>query len=418
MKQIIKQVIIYSLLFFVTTPAFPQWKIKKSFKLEGLNTLDNVTFYKNSLGLVINQEACLVIDISDSAKLIRTGRYAEKVFFINDSTYIITAFGNTFSKSTDYGKTWDFRYKINISGDTLPMTFAVFNYFWSDGHALSVVRGSDTCLDIYLSSNYGDTWEIRPCVFTGDSFTGSIVIGRNSIREFGDSIYAAFGYPSNNQLWKFKNYGNEIEVIDLPVKKNVTAFYGFKSPKEGIVKSFDSFYKTADGFTNLSPIYPTSFGTPAFLFGITYCPPSAANPKGYYVGYNSDFLLINEDDGDGEWEAISDEYFSYIDFKDNTFGVGIINYNEIVYLVENSTSIKEIEGKSTISIYPNPTQSELFVKDIFAGAEYKIFNSLGAEVLSGVYNGNAISVSDLASGIYIIQIIKEREVFQARFVKE
>ncbi|MCO6494404.1 MAG: T9SS type A sorting domain-containing protein [Bacteroidetes bacterium] len=31
---------------------------------------------------------------------------------------------------------------------------------------------------------------------------------------------------------------------------------------------------------------------------------------------------------------------------------------------------------------------------------------------------NHISISDLASGIYLIQVQKEREVFQARFVKE
>ncbi|MCO6494402.1 MAG: T9SS type A sorting domain-containing protein [Bacteroidetes bacterium] len=53
-----------------------------------------------------------------------------------------------------------------------------------------------------------------------------------------------------------------------------------------------------------------------------------------------------------------------------------------------------------------------------SNSEYKILNSLGAEVLSGVYKGNSISVSDLVSGIYLIQINKEREVFQARFMKE
>ncbi|MBX2985529.1 MAG: T9SS type A sorting domain-containing protein [Bacteroidia bacterium] len=69
-------------------------------------------------------------------------------------------------------------------------------------------------------------------------------------------------------------------------------------------------------------------------------------------------------------------------------------------------------------VYPNPTQTEIFFKEIQPNSEYEILNSLGAEVLSGVYKGNSISVSDLVSGIYLIQINKEREVFQARFVKE
>ncbi|MCZ2129580.1 MAG: T9SS type A sorting domain-containing protein [Bacteroidia bacterium] len=69
-------------------------------------------------------------------------------------------------------------------------------------------------------------------------------------------------------------------------------------------------------------------------------------------------------------------------------------------------------------VYPNPTQTEIFFKEIQPNSEYKILNSLGAEVLSGVYNGNSISVSDLVSGIYLIQVQKESEVFQARFVKE
>ncbi|MBX2985527.1 MAG: T9SS type A sorting domain-containing protein [Bacteroidia bacterium] len=49
---------------------------------------------------------------------------------------------------------------------------------------------------------------------------------------------------------------------------------------------------------------------------------------------------------------------------------------------------------------------------------WKIQTWSGETVFSSKNTSKSISVSHLASGIYLIQVQKESEVFQARFVKE
>jgi len=71
-----------------------------------------------------------------------------------------------------------------------------------------------------------------------------------------------------------------------------------------------------------------------------------------------------------------------------------------------------------LKIYPNPTQSELFVEGITVGSSYKITSVTGAEVLNGNFDGNPISVLGLSQGFYIIQFLNEGQVYQTRFIKE
>ncbi|MCK9480274.1 MAG: T9SS type A sorting domain-containing protein [Bacteroidia bacterium] len=71
-----------------------------------------------------------------------------------------------------------------------------------------------------------------------------------------------------------------------------------------------------------------------------------------------------------------------------------------------------------LKIYPNPAQTELFLQEIPLHSAYRILNVVGAEVTKGVYEGNAIPVSALPQGVYLLQIQTQEQVWQARFVKE
>jgi hypothetical protein len=77
-----------------------------------------------------------------------------------------------------------------------------------------------------------------------------------------------------------------------------------------------------------------------------------------------------------------------------------------------STGVNEIiNGKTAISVFPNPGNGKLFVKHSFENMalEYELFNVLGAKVA----NGNVSEEIDLnvsQSGIYELKIKKGAEV--------
>jgi hypothetical protein len=68
------------------------------------------------------------------------------------------------------------------------------------------------------------------------------------------------------------------------------------------------------------------------------------------------------------------------------------------------------------SVYPVPTENELMVPAAFSNSTYTIFNSSGQQVKQGTLSHTNIDVSQLTSGVYILQISDEAQIQQARFV--
>ena len=72
--------------------------------------------------------------------------------------------------------------------------------------------------------------------------------------------------------------------------------------------------------------------------------------------------------------------------------------------------------QEAITMYPNPTDSEVRFKNIVQSYEASIFNMLGQRVKTDFIDGtnNAIDVSNLSNGAYFIRL-NEGLVF--RFIK-
>jgi agmatine/peptidylarginine deiminase len=66
-----------------------------------------------------------------------------------------------------------------------------------------------------------------------------------------------------------------------------------------------------------------------------------------------------------------------------------------------------------ISVYPNPTRGNLFVKGIKTGAEFSVYNTSGIEIKSGKITGKhpVLKLSGFPSGLYFIKIQSENGTF-------
>ena len=77
------------------------------------------------------------------------------------------------------------------------------------------------------------------------------------------------------------------------------------------------------------------------------------------------------------------------------------------------------EMNSTISIYPNPTNSTVVIQlDYAKDFTYKLFNTEGKLLLNGKVDSNEISLHELAKGAYIIHVCNAETSYISRIIKQ
>jgi hypothetical protein len=82
-----------------------------------------------------------------------------------------------------------------------------------------------------------------------------------------------------------------------------------------------------------------------------------------------------------------------------------------VSLPENSNR------NNSITLYPNPASSRIFIKGDLRNSNYEIFNITGQLVRNGTINETGIDIHSFQPGIYLFKLRNEKGVFTARFVK-
>ena len=75
-------------------------------------------------------------------------------------------------------------------------------------------------------------------------------------------------------------------------------------------------------------------------------------------------------------------------------------------------------NQTDILIYPNPVITTLYVKNISAKANYKIYSAGGRLLTSGIILNNAVNVSNLISGVYMIEIEDIQGNAMKKFIKK
>lgn len=83
-----------------------------------------------------------------------------------------------------------------------------------------------------------------------------------------------------------------------------------------------------------------------------------------------------------------------------------------------AVSVKEINKTAKqITLWPNPTNTELHIGDIKSGS-VSIYDITGKQVLYTTVNNNAINVSQLPVGTYILQVFDGQQTHYGKFVKQ
>lgn len=98
-------------------------------------------------------------------------------------------------------------------------------------------------------------------------------------------------------------------------------------------------------------------------------------------------------------------------------GTGVTAQTVEVNQAEGETSVNEVEN-TIISIYPNPTNTTLFISNIGQKATISIFDLQGKLIYNKPIINNQLDISKLSSGEYTLQIICDNRVITKKLIKK
>ena len=107
-----------------------------------------------------------------------------------------------------------------------------------------------------------------------------------------------------------------------------------------------------------------------------------------------------------------------------TSSCGSFTYGQVEdYTVNISLTARMDETASnntlSFSLYPNPVSGdELNISNLDVASEYVIYNMMGQELIKGKIENDAINVSSLSVGTYLIQVSNENGSTSKRFIKQ
>lgn len=96
------------------------------------------------------------------------------------------------------------------------------------------------------------------------------------------------------------------------------------------------------------------------------------------------------------------------------------NINEILMVTEGETLSVESTITTDLILYPNPTKRMLNLNTTFSfeNAVYSVFDMTRRRVLNDKFNSNAIDVSALSTGNYILRVIDNGVIKTQKFIKQ
>ncbi len=112
----------------------------------------------------------------------------------------------------------------------------------------------------------------------------------------------------------------------------------------------------------------------------------------------------------------ADEVYVAENPSGNEFSIPSLIYSSDIVSVQESKG----QVKNDLVVYPNPAKDQILVHSSnFRNAPYVVFDITGQAVLNGSLGSevNALDISNLANGVYVLQVENNGERFVKQFVK-
>lgn len=336
----------------------------KTFTSVFVNSMDEYSYSINSF--YFKDKACYVYSsgLFGSALFKTTNDFNSWELIEDESEDLFFGIINIINDSTGFYDKYEYYSDdhkmvkfINFEKDTI-ITFdglKIYNRYFLNENIGFLCYYYDTLPDIkYIAKtiNGGMNWT--------NVFSDSVQIVK-SFSFISDSIGYALLY--SNSLLKTTNAGNSWDFLGLITKKNINDLKFLNENLAYALVNSESVLKTTDG-------------------ALTWTTENIGFAKKYYsMACPSDSVV-------------------YLLTTDNR----IISIHQTI--TKNPENIK---------IYPNPTQSEIYVNNVNV-KEIKLFDNTG-KIVKTVSKSNTIDLSNFATGIYFLQIITDKESFVKKIIK-
>lgn len=97
---------------------------------------------------------------------------------------------------------------------------------------------------------------------------------------------------------------------------------------------------------------------------------------------------------------------------------GIAREATVRLIKENGSGVWSLRSSSNkLSLYPNPASDEITIS-FNTYSSYSVFSVDGKLVQQGMLNGNRISVSELPTGVYVLELESKTGISKTRFLKQ
>lgn len=252
-----------------------------------------------------------------------------------------------------------------------------------DGDTIFVCQVSTTVPKSAYTTNLGMTWEYR----VG---TGKEPLNRIWKNHSGKELYASIAdFAKWGQEWLIRSTDNGMSW-DTITPRNTTAVTSVYADGDIVLASFGGSFTAAD---------------------------------------STNKIILSTDRGD-TWTDISADYRSTLAFGFHS-PVSLALYGNTVFagiglstgVIKRTIDIEptSVQGPSPSvrehHIFPNPANDILYVKELVAGNQYEVVDVHGTSVVRGFVTGDAVDLTELPAGAYVLVLRSDGDVRHVRFLK-
>ena len=371
-----------------------------------------------------------------------------------DTGYILCGYSNSYSWDYDifivktdqngdslwtrtYGGTdWDFGYSIETTSDT-GYVIAGETYSYGTGLSDAYIIKLDNLGDTLWTKIYGGAG--KDAFFDViETYSGDLLFAGSTTSVDGDTDYWLVKTDNiGNELWQY-TAGDSLDDVINSVIELTDSNYFFIGNKESIIgtNSVLEFHKISESG---SYSYGNNYDLPNEETGnfiLQYANETdvilggsinSVGNGGYDVlgikisqwGFGSIFSTdgTNYDDITEEADTTADNGIVIVGTTDGT-----VNGIKSVFVMKTDanldisipitdvfdiTSVEDIILEPELSLYPIPASDIIKIKGRLKNGAFTIYNILGEIVLTGICDNNQISISQLKSGVFVIEFPEE-----------